>query len=171
MECEFWDRIEAIAAVVALILSICSFYITTRDNNRQQHFQTLLELYHLGNTFTSNMYGFDSEVKLLLGNIESGISANQFNEIYHGEDCNDLRLAISYFDYLEKMIEDGSLSEQDCFKVVSFPQNLYKNVTALIEYERKNRLYDFEYFDRFCQRYILDLVKRHSEGEQDDVVH
>lgn len=168
---EFWDRIETIATVVALILSICSFYITTRDNNKQQHFQTLLELYRLGNTFTSNMYGFDSEIKLLLESIASGISVDQFNELYHSEKCDNLRLAVSYFDYLEKMMEDGSLSARDCFKVVSFPQNFYKNLKALIKYGQKNNLHDFEYFDRFCQRYILDLVKRKSEGERDDAVH
>lgn len=155
---------ETVATVGALILSIFTFVKSTKDSNKERHSQTLLELYRLGNTFTSNMYGFDNETSALIHEVHSDISIIEFDKLYHSRKYNTLRTAISYFDLLEKMIEDGSLSKSDCYKVVSFPKRLYQNFEELFTYAKKNRFHEFDYFERFCLGYIENMEKMVSQG-------
>ncbi|WP_285829998.1 hypothetical protein [Bacteroides acidifaciens] len=155
---------ETVATVGALILSIFTFVKSTKDSNKERHSQTLLELYRLGNTFTSNMNGFDQETGTLVNEIRSGISISEFDKLYHSGDYEPLRTAISYFDFLEKMIEDGSISKSDCYKVVSFPKNLYLNFEELFAYAKANRFHEFDYFEAFCLGYIDEMKKMVSQG-------
>ena len=155
---------ETAATVGALILSIFTFAKSTKDSNKERHSQTLLELYRLGNAFTSNMYGFDKETGDLVNEVRSGISITEFDELYHSCDYDALRIAISYFDFLEKMIEDGSIPKSDCYKVVSFPKKLYLNFEELFAYAKENRFHEFDYFEAFCLGYIGEMKKMVSQG-------
>lgn len=93
--------------------------------------------------------------------IKDHILPASFDEIYHGADYDKLREAISYFDFIQNMIRDQSLQYEECYGIVKFPVKLYKNLLPLIEFERKNRLHNFDRFDEFCKEY-LDYMKNHE---------
>lgn len=156
------DFAEPSIALCALLLSIYTFVITSKSNAKQRHTELLFELYQLGKTYVSNMYSYDHEINKLNDLIETQISGEEFNKIYHSAEYEQLRESISYFGFLQKMIEDKSLSSQECYKVVTFPQNLFSNLGLLISFERENHLHDFDRFDKFCKNYI-EYMKRETK--------
>lgn len=168
--------VQAFIALIALVVSIITLIFTIiiqnkqlkvqretiEDNIRQSHFATLVSLYQLGRTLTSNVYSFDKEIKRLIPLINDHISPTDFDAIYHGADYDKLRETISYFDFIQNMIRDQSLQCEECYSIVKFPMKLYENLLPLIEFERSSKLHNFDRFDEFCRKYLSYMDKNHK---------
>lgn len=167
-EFDILNMLQTVIAFLAFILSVISLVISSKsqnfqikmqqktieENTKESHFSTLVELYRLGKTYTSNMRGFKTEINELVQKIENQIDAREFEIFYRSKSFDGLREAISYFDFIQKMIRDGSLSEEDSYKVITFPIILYKDMKPVIEYAQQRKIYDFDLFDEFCMGYI-----------------
>ena len=165
--------VQAVIALIALVVSIITLIFTIiiqskqlknqqktiEDNIRQSHIATLVSLYQLGKALTSNVYSFDNEIERLILLINDHTSPADFDAIYHGSDYDTLREAISYFDFIQNMIRDQSLQHEECYAIVKFPMKLYKNLLPLIEFERNNKLHNFDRFDEFCREYSCYMNK------------
>lgn len=166
----FVDMVEMWIAFVALIVSIgglISQLVSQKklieNNTRQNHFSALVELYRLGNQYTAGQNGFYEETNMLTALIEGNASRTDFERIYQSAECDLLRKAISYFDFLQKMIRDGSLTKPDCYEIVTFPLDLYKNMEPIVAYTKKQKIHTFDRFAEFCRSY-LDYMEKTTFG-------
>jgi len=156
--------LACIVSIISLIISNKSTKDALKKNTKQNHFSTLVELYRLGRSFTSNMNDFYAEINSLKEKIkENKDNPNAFEQEYHTDKYDKLREAIGYFDFIQKLLRDESLSEHECYNVISFPLKLYKNMNTVIEFSQNNRLHDFDRFKEFCDRYISHMKKRRED--------
>lgn len=153
--------LETIISFVALLVAIISLlsqtflqYKLIRNNTATNHFSTLVELYRIGRLYTSNINGFNSETNELIIQIQNQISLEDFKELYQSPKFIQLRNAISYFDFLQKLIQDGSLRKEDCYCMVTFPISLFRNMQQIVSYAQKNAIRDMDNFGKFCDGYI-----------------
>lgn len=168
------DIIALVALVISFISVFCTLAIqfyslkiqkqTVENNTAQNHFSTLVDIYSLGQMYTSNMSRFDTEIEKLNQLISDQISGEQFDVIYHGEEYVELRKAVSYFDFLQSTIDYKGISREECYSIVSFPISFYNNISPIIRYAQLNKVHDFDQLDAFFEEY-LDFIKRDiSEG-------
>lgn len=174
VELDVINIVQTVIAFSAFVLSVISLIISSKsqnyqlkmqqktieENTKESHFSTLVELYRLGKTYTSNMRGFKPEINELVQKIENQIDTKEFEIFYRSEKFDGLRETISYFDFIQKVIRDGSLSEEDCYNVITFPINLYKDMKPVIKYAQQKKIHDFDLFDEFCINYIEYMKKK-----------
>lgn len=160
--------VQTIISFAALLISIITLIFTVIIQNKQltiqkktiensikqARFATLVSLYQLGKSFTSNLCGFDQEIQELIYQIENQIHPEDFYAIYQESKYDKLREAITYFDFIQNMIRDKSLRHEECYGIVTFPIKLYKNLLPLIKYGEKNKIHSFDRFDEFCREYL-----------------
>lgn len=158
---------ETIISFAALLVAIASLFSQTflqqkviRSSVATNHFSTLVELYRIGRLYTSNINGFNTETHELIGCIQNQISREDFEALYQSQKFTRLRNAISYFDFLQKLIEDGSLTKEDCYHMVTFPISLFKNMSQIVEYAQENAIHDMDSFGKFCDGYIKYMKEK-----------
>ena len=75
----------------------------------------------------------------------------------------ELRKAVSYFDFLQSIIDYKGIGREECYSIVSFPISFYSNISPVIRYAQLNKVHDFDQLDAFFEEY-LGYIKKDVGG-------